>query len=339
MLNVKTLTYVLIFLLAGELVVRFDQHFQPFADTSTVKTAIQLGESEELRLLASQSFPANNNDLRIMILGDSYIYGAGINPAQNFSNQLRALLKASATGNRNVHILDVSRPSNNTLDNYNTYFTYVNKFNPNFIVLAYNLNDINGHLEALRDSSGVATCLPSAAPMGKASTSRIKKVYDVLYTSALVQMVMKNTNKQLKSMGYVIPASKFGQELQSYYTNAPNWVKSKELLTEMLNDAAKRNIRFITLLMPEMDLLKKPEIFYAADTSIQNFFSSAPAVTFINGRHLFKKEDGGIYRLSRYDGHPNEKAHSLLAHHGREIIAQLEDELLSLPHDRNGTQE
>lgn len=316
----KTLAYLLIFLLVGELIVRFDKRFQPFAENSTVKTAIQLGESEELRLLTHQSLPSTNNDLRVMILGDSYIYGAGINPANNFSNQLRTLLKSSVTDGRNVYILDVSRPSNNTLDNYNTYFTFVNAFNPNFIILAYNINDINGNLEATTDIKKTLT----ASPMGKASASRIKKVYDVLYTSALLQMALKSSNKQLKSMGYVIPSSKFGQDLQSYQTNASNWIKSKELLSEMLTDAAQRNIKTITLLMPEMDLLKRPEIFYEADTSIQNFFSSNPAVTFINGRNLFDKEEGATYRLSKYDGHLNEKAHTLLANHGREIIATLQ---------------
>ena len=50
------------------------------------------------------------------------------------------------------------------------------------------------------------------------------------------------------------------------------------------------------------------------------FFTKYPSLIYIDGSDSFKGEKTETYRLSKYDGHPNEKAHEKMATEVFEII-------------------
>ena len=104
-------------------------------------------ESDLRNEINQGNFVTKPNQIRILIIGDSYIYGGGIAPSDKFSERLSLLLKKSNPSEKEILILDASKPSNNTLDNYNSFLYYENKFKPHFIFWAYNFNDILGMLQ------------------------------------------------------------------------------------------------------------------------------------------------------------------------------------------------
>jgi hypothetical protein len=325
----------IIFLLVGELFVRFDKETKIFEKDDVVKISTKTGINEELELLNKKKVPLSDSVLRIMVLGDSYIYGGGIDLNKNFSHQLKTLLlKSNVLPNKEIHVLDVSRPSNNNLDNYNTYFKYVNEFKPQVVILGYNLNDIKDNLEKDAADTMIDKKTDFLPVKSVEKKNLLQKTYNFFWKSELLSFLSKNFYNYLKSLGIIIPNTGFDEKLSAYVLNKPSWVKSKKLLSEVFIDANKSNIKFILLLMPEIDLLEHPKIFYSADTVFSHFLNPFQNLIFVNGRDIFKNQSSKEFCLSKYDGHPNEEGHLVMA---RYISKVVEKNQSSLRLSTNGT--
>ena len=318
-----------IFFMVGELVIRLDQKTRFFDCDNVVLITPECGISEESSLLRQNMIPMGDSSLRIMVLGDSYIYGGGIDFNKNFSHDLKTLLKKSRfTSGKKVYVLDVSRPNNNNLDNYNTYFMYVRKFKPQTVILGYNLNDIKDNLEQNQRDT-----LPSQKGMDLPVKSEEKKnvlqrSYNFMWNSEILKFISKNFYNYLKSKGIIIPKTGFDEKISAYALNKPSWVRSKSLLTEMFEDANKQRIQYVVLLMPEIEMLQYPKLFHTTDTVIENYLKPFPNVTFVNGRDIFKGQPSEKYRLSKYDGHPNELGHMFMAKYMDDIFENKKPNLL-----------
>ncbi|MCX6322596.1 MAG: hypothetical protein NTZ41_00135, partial [Sphingobacteriales bacterium] len=101
--------------------------------------------------------------------------------------------------------------------------------------------------------------------------------------------------------------------------NNENWMKSKQLLTGMITDAKKNGVQVYVFKFPEINLLSYPELFSAADTAISGFFNNMD-IHFIDGAEIFKGEKTEDNILSKYDGHPNERAHHIMADYVYKMI-------------------
>ena len=130
----------------GEIMIRFDESLTPFVENRVVKIATDIELTPEYNMVKNDKFIFNENDLRIMVIGDSYIHGGGIDFEDNFSQQLKKMFETLESKRNKTWILDVSKSSSNNLDNNQTYFYFKDKFRPNILILGYNLNDIEGEL-------------------------------------------------------------------------------------------------------------------------------------------------------------------------------------------------
>ncbi len=181
---------MLVFLLIGELMIRFDEHFLILETNRVVTIPTDIEITPEYQMLKNNNFEINENDLRVMVIGDSYIHGGGIEFKNNFSQQLKKLYENKGKGSfDNIWILDVSKSNSNNFDNNQTYFNFVDKFKPNVVILGYNLNDIRGNLDKQKKLTGL-TDFKRVKSSGGEAQSFIKKVYNVLYTSHLIRFVL-----------------------------------------------------------------------------------------------------------------------------------------------------
>ena len=310
--SLKLVLTILLFLLAGELVIRIDKNFNIFGHDTVVQIKEEIRESDEMTLLKNNSLVFNDQDLRILVLGDSYIFGAEVDYNQNFTHQLKRMLLSENLGQyKTVYTLDVSRPSNNSLDNYNAYFSFVNRFKPQIVILGYNINDLIDSVKSI-ESLSVKNSVELPGKVHE-KTSTISRIYNILYVSDLLQFTLHNTNKFLKSKGIIIPNSEFDQEISAYYKNKPDWLYSKEILTRMILDSKAVNSEFIVLLLPQIDLVKYRKIFSRTDNVIKEFFQQFSNVRFLNLRDSIDVNKAAGYVISRYDEHPNEKGHQFMA--------------------------
>lgn len=302
----KVLLYILTFIIIGEIMIRFDKHYTIFEENRVVKMPTNIKITDEYKLLKQNKLPNNNEILKIMVVGDSYIHGGGIEFKDNFSQQLKKLFKDKL---QEVLILDISKPSSNSLDNNLTYFKYVNDFNPNIIIWGYNMNDIEGNLQKKNNLDKTN----KIKIQGSVDKNFISKVYTTVKKSEFIGYSMSKLHRKLNSYGYLIPGSKFDLNMKSYYENKKNWVQSKNLIKEVLKDIENKSSKLILYKFQDMSI--NPLLTKKANTTIDSFFNNQNSknLIYVNGNDYFKEDNYEDYRLSKYDGHPNEKAHKKMA--------------------------
>ena len=88
------------------------------------------------------NFKLNENQNRIMIIGDSYIEGIGIDKPFRFKSQLNDLLKKDTNSNKEHVILSLSKPGNNSIDKYLSFLEYYTIYQPHIIVWFHTINDL-----------------------------------------------------------------------------------------------------------------------------------------------------------------------------------------------------
>jgi lysophospholipase L1-like esterase len=308
----KTIFYLLIFVAVGEIMIRIDDRFRFFTDNRVVKIGTGVATTPEFKLLNENKIDLSNKSLRVLVIGDSYIAGGGIELKDRFSRQLNILLNKKSGGFNQIYVLDVSRPSSNNLDNNQSYFYYINRFKPDVVILGYNLNDVEGNLEKQIAKNEIAENHISTTN-SSLNRSFSKKIYSLYKNSKFLDFTLHKLHEEMKAHGKVVPNSVFDLMLKSYSLNKENWVASKNLLNEVIADANEKKIHLCILKFPEINLLEYPELFTESDKVIKDYFTQFQSIDYINGTELFKGKDSKDYILSKYDGHPNEKAHKEMA--------------------------
>lgn len=317
----KALLFMIIFAIVGELMIRFDKAAKVLEDKRVVKISANVEITPEYEMLHNGSAAFDSMDLKVMVIGDSYIHGGGIDFTENFSQNLKRMINEEKNKFQRGWVLDVSKPSSNNLDNHETYFQYVDTYEPEIVIIGYNINDIEGNL-VKRNPEERAPESQTTKASGAESKSLIAKIYKVIYKSELIHYVFHNLHNTLKTYGFVLPGSKVSLTINSYATDRANWKKSKEFLKEIIEHADKNGIQLIIYKFPEINMIEHPKVFSKANEAIGAFFRSYPSVYYIDGSEQFRNKSSKEYRLSKYDGHPNEKAHEAMARKTFELIKQ-----------------
>jgi hypothetical protein len=302
---------ILLFLIVGELLVRVDQKVGFLEGNRVVKVATALTITPEYEMLKSDSLDLSDSTFRVMVLGDSYIHGSGIEFKDNFSQQLKLLLQNHNSNFSKIYVLDLSKPSSNTFDNNQAYAQFVDKFKPNVVVLGYNNNDTEGYLNKEKKEINIDSF--ANVKLVDENESATKKFFNVIYTSESVHYLMTNFNTLLKSYGIVLANSEFSQKLKAYTEDQQSWKQSKVILNEFIGDVKKRDIQFVVLKFPEINLIDYPNLFTESDKVVKNFFTQYQSLIYVDGGEILKDKSSKDYMLSKYDGHMNEKAHHKLA--------------------------
>lgn len=312
---------VLLFIIIGEVMMRFDEQFELLQENHVVKALTEIATTPEFTMLKDNSLVIDSADLRVMVLGDSYISGAGLEPKDNFCHQLKGILKANNLRFNNVYVFDASVPKNNNLDNNESYFAYVDKFKPDVIILGYNYNDLMENLNR-KDIPGDNDKPAEKVRSSEEKKNMMRRVIEFVFKSKFARYLHANLYTQFKAQGIIFPNSEFDVMMKSYSANSERWSKSKMLLKEWLDDARKRDIEIIVLQCPQTDLMGYRSLFTQADSTIKNFFESSPKVKYRSVVDFFKGEDLSKYILSKYDGHSNAKAHKRIAEQAYLLIRE-----------------
>ena len=279
-------------------------------------------ESLVKKEIDNNSFKIDSSQFRILVIGDSYINGGGIDSKEKFSKKLSQFIDEANLISKNSFVLDVSRPSNNTMDNFATVSHYQPKFKPHVIIWAYNFNDIIG---------GVSSQLKEKAPKTfnsnppkrlskerKGTKAFMKSIYSY---SELLRHLSTELQKELKVNGIVLPVGDFYYLIEKAYSNEEkNWLETKQILNNVTEICQQSDTKFILYNMPEFNLLQEENLFSKIDDSFDNYSKSNKYITYINGRDDFEDLQDDTYLISKYDGHPNKAAHAIIANRIAEII-------------------
>lgn len=312
----KFFGFFLLFILIGELIVRFDQEFHPFDDAKKkVKIEAAIEDTPEYEQIKNKSLSIDSNDLRIMVLGDSYIHGGGIDFKDNFSRQLKGLLETHNNQTKKfdeIHVLDVSRPDNNTLDNYNTFSQFYDQFQPNLVILGYHLDDVVGDLDKANTEGRSDNLKP--AKQAKKKRTTVQKISRVIYKLRLMKYISRRLQNYMKTRGVVIPGGDFHFMVnKAYKPKSKSWLQVQSLFDEMANRTASDQNEFLVYKYPIINLIEYPEIFEQVDQQIKTYFDQQTGIQYFNGLDDFRGEKSSTYVISKYDGHPNISGHQKIA--------------------------
>lgn len=311
---------IILFIVTGELLIRFDEDFSPFGNR-VVKINTEFKITPEYNLLMSNSIDTNANNLRILILGDSYIHGGGIDFKNNFSSHLKSILNKNNKKFDDIFVLDASKAQSNNFDNAQTYFLFSKKFKPQIVVIGFTYDGVSGDLDK-KVQSVTINRFGKARPSGS-GTFLISKILRIIYSSRFTHLILTSLHDNLKVHGFIMPNSEYDLKIKSYYQNRENWIRSKKILQNMIEDAEKNNIQLIVIKFPEINLMKYNKLFTKADSTISLFFHGYQSVKYVDGSYIFKKDSSKEFMLSKFDGHLNESGHRKLATHAAKIIDSL----------------
>lgn len=312
------ISYFLLFFMIGELLIRTDIKYD-ILKSEPQKISIKIDETPIKKQVDEGIFKIDSLKFRVLVVGDSYIYGGGINPENKFSKVLIKKIKSKKKLEKEVQILDVSRPSNNTLDNYNILQHYFDIYKPDLIIWAYNFNDIIGGLnkkELVRPIEKNNFALKRNIPkQQKKKFTPLKEFTKKAYRSSkLLEFCSAKLQKELKLKGIVLPVGEFYFLIKkAYKSDSEIWIKSMSLIEEVETKCKKNRTAFILYRIPEFNLLKNEKLFNIIDDSFNDFSSSHQFINYINGFEDFENITPEEFMLSKYDGHPNEKAHEKIA--------------------------
>lgn len=322
----KIFIFSLIFFLVGEFLVRFDQRFDLLGRNAEAIILVEMMETQLRDSVEQGSFPIDTNQLRVLVLGDSYIYGSFIDPEKKFSNELQKELDNNSLNNKKVVVLDVSKPNNNTSDNFDFLKYYNELFKPHVVFWAYHYNDIQD-LRPIKETMNQE----EITERDKATVRKrvgwkymVKKIYNI---SQLIRFLSSSLQRELKMQGIVLPMGDFyALTQQTYHEKNKDWMLTKDIFEETIHLCHQENIELIVYKLPIFNLLSKNELFAKVDRTLSGFFEGHKEIHYLYGYNNFNDvKDTSKYRVSKYDGHPNKNAHSKMASSVAQEILKIQE--------------
>jgi len=309
----------LIFFIIGETMIRLDLHFHFFESHRFLLLNAAIKPSTVYSSLLNGSYLVSPGCYRIMILGDSWIYGGECEDDSVFSNYLPRLISAN-TSIEKVETLDLSKPYNDTWTNFEEMTEFMDKFCPDLILWFYTHNDVvrTRHLSVSKDSANA-----SVQDTDKfKNQSPLVPVRDYLYSHfRLFGWIAGNMFLELRRYGIIFPGTDFHKQVVSSYENSLNWLEQKKILYNAVDICKMKQVELVAVTTADLSMLKHYSMLHEIEVNLEKLFAQKQIMTINLANHFIdNKLDGDKYAISKYDGHPNSAAQAILTRH---IFARL----------------
>ncbi len=317
----KALGFVAVFLLVGEIIIRMDDAFRPFEDDQHGAVPIAVNNTYEWQLLKGNKVPQDDSTLRVLVLGDSYIHGVGLDPSLALPQLLKTKLRDTSGKYKRYLVLDATMPANNALDNYRMYQAVDKRFKPQLVVLAYNLNDVMDNLDE-DTSKGVS--IAEVIKEHPGVTNLRTTLNSLLIHSHLIYFAVHQIKLEAKLAGFLLPGSDLDIQMKSYTQHQTNWIKTQKIMAKLMDSTTERKEAFLVMMVPIYNLLKNPALFRATDSTIYHFFADARRSNMVvwNTRSFFTGMQPSTLCLNKYEEHPSAKVHEMEADSVRKFISE-----------------
>jgi len=267
--------------------------------------------------------------IRILALGDSVTFGAGVAEEDAFPRMTEALLNASRTdGRTSVEVLNFGIPGYNTIHELAQLRELGLALHPQVVVVGFLYNDVELSTEQ-RIHRG-QTIQPDGvheAPNALSLARRVKSSINasIVYLkqhSLFFAWLTPRLGIALRPFG----AKGFGQvgEVEDQYVDSnPNWHRVRTALLDMKRLCDERKIQLVVVVIPAMTK------FTESDYPIKKYheavlgFCQAHSITCLDLLPPFWGLDGTKFWISPTDGHPNAQGHRIMAEALTKFLAPL----------------
>ena len=327
----------------GEFLIKLDIKYNItyFDNHRTIKSDSKVLEALEFDTL---NFKLKKNQNRIMIIGDSYIEGIGINETFRFKNQLNEFLIKNSTFNKEHLILNLSQPGNNFIDKYFSFLEYYNLYQPDIILWFHTINDLfmdSLKVESLKEKLIKLENRLHVTNQSQTSTDKnlnnisksmdlelkpmkyqamMHKLENIIKKSYLLNYLKENIYNELLLRGISIPYGDFFEITQNLYKDERREFKLyKSIFNNILNQLKNDNVKLVFYYMPEYNLIDQPKYFKNIDTSLFKYFNNKNII-YIDGKNNLINHSFDEVCSTRSDGHPNSFAHKIITNTIGELI-------------------
>jgi hypothetical protein len=323
----RFLLAICVFALIGEAVLRFDKATLFFRGTRFEAIHESAKPSREISLLDASRFIPDSTCLRVMLLGDSKLYGAGVDLDSVFARHLQRLLFRSEQQNfEKVNVLDVTIPGANTQTNARVFRQHFTAYAPHIVVLGYNYDDVYQTVDSINTTTEVLT--PGATTLTDRWINAFVAAKNVVYRSELLQYAFVNLSLELKIAGVILPGSVMHHMIyRAYDASYPGWQASQAEFGAIADSCRSHALPFMVYLVPQLEVLENHAMFDRVDAILIPALKSAGAQV-VRGVEPFLGSRNEDFALSRYDGHPNEAAHRIMA---RQVAAAIDSAITNGP--------
>lgn len=298
----KMLIAVAFFIVSTVLVFSiFEGYFRYIYDESDGLGFLQVNKRWAQRHVVYNNFFKRDRDfkaekpagiIRVGMLGDSITFGQGIaNPEDRFSNILQKNLQESGI---NAEVYNLGVPG---LDSHEEIQLYreLSFFNFDIIVWQYYLNDIQ--------------------PENKGEPAKI--ISRDAYTSDLIRVLSKNSTfldflYWRFSSKYSITFDRLDKHYLSMYADESILKSHEEELSKFIGELKEQDKKIIVMIFPLIELLGPNYPATEAHNKLQSYFKSQD-VEVIDLLDDLKNLNWKDLVASKFDTHPNEKVHKLVA--------------------------
>lgn len=234
---------------------------------------------------------------RIVVLGDSYTFGTGVEFEQTYAKRLEAAL---ARAGRPHEVINFGVPGYNTTVELATWREVAARYQPDLVIVGYVLNDAEQLGAGGRTSGG---------DEGKRSllnaTHQALKDWSMLYRFAAPSL---GAVASLFGARYSI--GKTNDIIRSYDEDAPGWVESREALLKIAQEVRAAGAQTLVVIFPMMvDFSSYP--LEAAHARVAQFCRRHGIDALDLLPSLRNEKASGLIVL--LDGHPNGRAHRIFA--------------------------
>ena len=294
----KKILYIIakciVFLILGELIFRFEN--------SLVNHEIRDFKKE----IVDTEFSNKKYDLNVLLLGDSFTKGLGIEANYRIASQIRS---------REIRVVDSSRSGDNWVDYYRNIIQFESLDTIDFVVIGVNWNDVGFPVGAIHDYLLNA----ETSSTGELKHVNVKKGINGLipniYSSKLISTLSGNVQNQLKRIGCPLPIGNFHYFRTKAYPEHSN--DFKVIWSDFNKIIDTSDTEILLYLMPDFNLTQRVEYFNTFVQEMNNYKSN---VHIINGIEKFRNAQEGEYCISVQDGHPNAAASKKIANEIMEFI-------------------
>lgn len=235
---------------------------------------------------------------RIAVIGDSFTWGQGIQRSDRMTERLQALLEEASL---NAEVLNFGRPGAQTVDHIRTLRDIVLPLQPDFVLMQWYVNDVEGHDKAGRPTP--MRLLPS-----EAATRWLHR------HSALYFLVDQRWQTLQGALG-------LGANHEAYMhgrfadPNSPNMMAAEAALKEFISIAKRAGVGVGIVAFPNLELVTSPAEFfmgYLIDRLMA--ICATEGIACVDLREVFAGvSDTDRWWVNKFDAHPGPRANAVAA--------------------------
>ena len=242
---------------------------------------------------------------RIVALGDSFTFGAGVDFDGTYPKILQDLLnQGGAAAGAPCEVLNFG------VEGYNTSqeLAYLQEqglaLDPDLILIEYVFNDVEDNANSREGARGAR---PTVRGRGFAGA-----VAAIKERSHFLTFLSPRLGALLRTLGFKRGGSMENYQ-QQFVEERSGWLKSRQALLDMASLAQASGARIAVAISPAFTSLQRSKYPLLAYHQVVTDFCRAHAIPVLDLYPLFEGEPSGQYWVSPTDSHPNAKANRTIA--------------------------